>query len=63
MELTTQEAMRELRICRNTLTKLIRSGEIAAYKTGTYRNSGFRISEESIRAFKQRQSTSIKISA
>jgi len=49
--LTGQETMSRLKISRETLRKLIRSGELTAFKIGDGKTSDLRVTEESILAF------------
>lgn len=53
MKLSTAQACAELGIGRATLAKLIKAGEITAFK-GAAKNSHFRIPLESIRDYQER---------
>ena len=49
--LSSQETMARLKISRETLRKLIRTGELTAFKIGEGTTSHLRVTEESILAF------------
>jgi excisionase family DNA binding protein len=51
MYLTAAEAREVLRISRDTLTKLIKSGELKASKVGGSVNSPYRIDEDDLSAY------------
>ena len=53
--LTSEEACRRLRLSRDTLHKLIKSGALAAHKTSAGRTAPYRISEAAIAEYLKRQ--------
>jgi excisionase family DNA binding protein len=55
MYLTAREARNRLRISRDTLSKLIYSGELKASKIGDSRVSPWRIHEDDLRDFMERR--------
>lgn len=55
MYLSANEACERLRISRDTLTKLIKSGDLRAHKVGSGRTSPYRISEAAISEYVERQ--------
>jgi excisionase family DNA binding protein len=57
MYLTRAEACERLNVSRETLRKLIKSGELKAHKTSAGRTSPYRISEEAIRDYVKRHET------
>jgi excisionase family DNA binding protein len=54
MYLTTNEALEYMGISRETLRKLIKSGELRASKVGDGRNSPIRISKDAIKDYMDR---------
>lgn len=55
MYLTAAEARERLRVSRETLRKLINTGQLVAHKTGPGRTCPYRISEEEVEAYIERQ--------
>jgi excisionase family DNA binding protein len=55
MYLTFAEACERLRLSHETVRRLIKSGLLEAHKSGTARNSHYRISEQAIADYIQRQ--------
>lgn len=55
MYLSAAEACERLRVSRETLRKLIKSGQLRAHKVGDGRTSPYRISEEEASAYIERQ--------
>lgn len=55
MYLTAAEACERLRVSRETLRKLIASGDLKAHKVGQGRTSPYRISEEDADEYIERQ--------
>jgi excisionase family DNA binding protein len=55
MYLSAVEASERLRVSRDTLHKLIKSGVLEAHKVGSGITSPYRISEEAIAAYIERQ--------
>lgn len=55
MYLTAAEARERLRVSRETLRRLITTGELEAHKVANGRTSPYRISEEAISAYIRRQ--------
>ena len=54
--LTAAEAREQLGVSRETLRKLIKSGDLKATKTGGSRNSHYRLSEDDIADYIERAS-------
>lgn len=62
--LTSEEARERLRISDKTLYRLIRDGQIAAVKVGRGRHGGrYRISEEALADYLQRQTVQTEVPA
>jgi excisionase family DNA binding protein len=59
MDLTFTEACERLRVSHMTLTKLIHSGQLEAYKVGPHRTSPWRITEQAIAEYKKRQTEAV----
>ena len=59
MYLSAAEACERLRVSRETLRKLIKSGDLKAHKVGTGRTSPYRISEEEAEAYIDRQTVKV----
>lgn len=57
--LTGQETMARLKISRETLRKLIRKGELQAFKIGDGKTSDLRVTEASILAFVKRHTVPV----
>ena len=55
MYLSSEEACKRLRLSRDTLHKLIKSGALRAHKTSPGRTAPYRISEEAIAEYIRRQ--------
>lgn len=55
MYLSAAETRARLRVSRETLSKLIRSGDLKASKIGTGRTSPYRISEADLADYMERQ--------
>lgn len=55
MYLSATEVCERLRVSRDTLTQLIKSGDLKASKIGQYRNSHYRIAEADLTAYLDRQ--------
>lgn len=55
MYLSSVEACERLRLSRDTLHKLIKSGALAAHKTSSGKTAPYRISEEAIDEYLKRQ--------
>jgi len=53
--LTRSEVRRRLGISKNEYLRLVRSGELPAIRTNSARNSPYRVSEESLAEFIERQ--------
>lgn len=53
--LTRAEACQRLRISRETFRKLVKSGQITVHRTGSAVNSHFRVSEQAIAEYLERQ--------
>lgn len=53
--LSSEEACKRLRLSRDTLHKLIRTGALAAHKTSSGRTAPYRISEDAIADYIKRQ--------
>ena len=53
--LTSDEACKRLRLSRDTLHKLIKSGALRAHKTSSGRTAPYRISEDAIADYLTRQ--------
>lgn len=58
MYLSAAETRERLRVSRDTLSKLIKSGDLKASKIGSFRNSPYRISEEDLAEYLERQAVS-----
>lgn len=56
MYLTAAEARKRLGVSRETLRKLIKSGQLKAHKVSDGRTSPYRVSEDEIAAYTERQS-------
>jgi excisionase family DNA binding protein len=54
MYLSSRETQKRMGISRETLRKLIRSGELKAHKVGTGRTSPIKVSEASIEDYMER---------
>lgn len=52
--LTSAQVRADLRIGRDKLAELIKTGELEAVKLGTAPNAPYRVSEESLAAYKER---------
>jgi excisionase family DNA binding protein len=64
MFLTFTEAREQLRVSRETLRKLIKTGEIAAHKNGEGgRTSHYRIDPASVSAYIKRREDAVKVRA
>jgi excisionase family DNA binding protein len=57
MYLTAAEARALLRVSRDTLSKLIKSGDLKASKVGDSRISPWRIAESDLRDYMERQAS------
>ena len=55
MYLSAAETRARLRVSRETLSKLIKSGDLKASKIGPFRNSPYRISEADLAEYMDRQ--------
>ena len=55
MYLSSEEACKRLRLSRDTLHKLIKSGALRAHKTSSGRTAPYRISEQAIAEYLERQ--------
>ena len=55
MYLSATEVCDRLRVSRDTLTKLIKSGDLKASKIGPHHNSHYRIKESDVDAYLDRQ--------
>lgn len=55
MYLSRAEACERLNVSRETLRQLIKTGALKAHKIGNGRNSPYRISEDAIREYVERQ--------
>ena len=55
MYLSATEVCDRLRVSRDTLTKLIKSGDLKASKVGPHFNSHYRIKEEDLDAYLDKQ--------
>ena len=58
--LTVEEVAERLRISTKTVKRLIQAGQLAAMKAGTAANSGYRVGEDALADFMERQAVRVQ---